>query len=492
MASVSQRSSGTFIVRFINERRRRKTITIGKSERKADETCRKIEDILTAKKLGLAVDPQTAAWLSGLPEAMRKRLASVGLIEGAPEQASVITLGKLLEDYFTKRTDAKPGTLVVLGQTRRNLLEFFGADKPLTAITAADAKDFERYLRTTAREHRYAEAKVDDGLKPDTVRKRISNSKQFFADAVDRELIDRNPFAKLKSTVKGNRERDFFITREMATKLIEAAPDAQWRAIIALSRYGGLRCPSEHLGLRLDDIDWERERIRITSPKTEHHEGKAYRFIPLFPELLPYLRDVDEQAPPGTEYVITRYRSTCQNLRTTFLKIIKRAGLTPWPKLFHNMRATRQTELEEQFPSHVVCAWIGNSPAVAKRHYLQVTDEHFAKAANVERAQNVAKHALQSTANGKAGDHKTATYCDVLQSPAKSMTPTGLEEHSETAGKQHSEPPRSIFVATANIGGPSDPRLAILVERWERLPEEAKIRILTMAEACTLGAEDEL
>jgi hypothetical protein len=29
---------------------------------------------------------------------------------------------------------------------------------------------------------------------------------------------------------------------------------------------------------------------------------------------------------------------------------------------------------------HVVCEWIGNSPDVARRHYLQVTEEHFKKA----------------------------------------------------------------------------------------------------------------
>ena len=28
----------------------------------------------------------------------------------------------------------------------------------------------------------------------------------------------------------------------------------------------------------------------------------------------------------------------------------------------------------------MVCEWIGNSQAVAKRHYLQVTESHFAQA----------------------------------------------------------------------------------------------------------------
>ena len=62
------------------------------------------------------------------------------------------------------------------------------------------------------------------------------------------------------------------------------------------------------------------------------------------------------------------------------MKIIRRAGLKPWPKLFQNLRSTRETELADDFPIQVVCDWIGNTEAVAAKHYLQVTEDHFAKA----------------------------------------------------------------------------------------------------------------
>jgi integrase len=161
--------------------------------------------------------------------------------------------------------------------------------------------------------------------------------------------------------------------------MIDACPDAQWRLIVALSRYGGLRCPSEHLALTRDDIDWERGRMTVRSPKTEHHAGGESRIVPLFPELRPYLDAAWDLADPG-KFVITRYRDKSANLRTQLLRIIKRAGLKPWPRLFHNMRASRQTELTARFPLHVVCEWIGNSALIADKHYLQVTDEHYADA----------------------------------------------------------------------------------------------------------------
>lgn len=129
------------------------------------------------------------------------------------------------------------------------------------------------------------------------------------------------------------------------------------------------------------DVDWERNRITIHSPKTEAHEGGASRQVPLFSELRGPLNEVWKQAEPGTEFVITRCRSTSVNLRTELQRIIRRAGLTPWPKLWQNLRATRQTELVQKYPIHLVCYWLGNSALVAKKHYLQIRDEDFAAAA---------------------------------------------------------------------------------------------------------------
>lgn len=67
-------------------------------------------------------------------------------------------------------------------------------------------------------------------------------------------------------------------------------------------------------------------------------------------------------------------------MRTQFERIIACAGVELWPKLFQNLRSTRETELAESYPLHVVTAWLGNSEPVARKHYLQVTEEHIAKA----------------------------------------------------------------------------------------------------------------
>jgi len=73
-------------------------------------------------------------------------------------------------------------------------------------------------------------------------------------------------------------------------------------------------------------------------------------------------------------------RNTTRAKNTT-----RRAGVAGWPRLFHSMRASRQTELQREFPLHVVCSWLGNSPRIAQQSYLLVTEDDFARAAGAKK-----------------------------------------------------------------------------------------------------------
>jgi hypothetical protein len=68
--------------------------------------------------------------------------------------------------------------------------------------------------------------------------------------------------------------------------------------LVALARFGGLRIPSEAFSLTWGDVDWERNRLTIPSPKTRSH-GKPHRVIPLFPLLRPHLEAAFEHAEEG-------------------------------------------------------------------------------------------------------------------------------------------------------------------------------------------------
>ena len=63
------------------------------------------------------------------------------------------------------------------------------------------------------------------------------------------------------------------------------------------------------------------------------------------------------------------------NLRTALARLIVLAGLTPWQKIFVNLRSSRETELLAVYPVADVCRWFGHSPAVAARFYAQARTE---------------------------------------------------------------------------------------------------------------------
>jgi integrase len=287
-------------------------------------------------------------------------------------------------------------------------------------------------------------------LSENTVRKHTQIAKQFFTAAVRKKLIGSNPFTDLPSTVQANPESLHFVSRDDAQKVLDACPDAEWRLIFALRRFGGLRCPSEHLALTWDRVDWENSRIHIKSPKTEHHVGKAKRTIPIFPELRPFLEEAFDQARDGSVYVVSRHRNQDVNLRTPLLRIIDRAGLQSWPKLFQNLRTTRETELAEDFPMHVVCAWMGNSKSIAAKHYLQVTNDHFRQATE-QVAQNPAQSAsVRSVSSGQP--RQETPHLSAFSDPDKAgqlltvhkVEEEGLEPVGVRLNEIAGEKPRSI------------------------------------------------
>ena len=392
MASIGNDPNGRRRIVFVAPDQKRKTIRLGEvSKREAEQVKLRVEWILQAKRLGHPLDGDTAQWLSKLSPTLSKRFVAVGLIDSITDKKE-ITLGEHLDGYFERRTDVKESTRVHWTQVRNSLLKYFNSDRLLKDITSAEARDWERWLKTgDARNYRYAEREKTQGLAPNTIHKRVSEAKQFFQDAVQRELISKNPFDGMKGTVGSNRDRDFFIDRELAAKVMDALPDTEWRLLFTLMRFGGLRCPSEILALTWDDVKWAEDKIRVPSPKTEHHEGKGFRLVPIFPELRLYLEDAWDLAENGQKYVITRYRNN-SNLRTQFKRYMERAGIETWPKLFQNLRASCSTELAQEFPAHVAAAWIGHSVEIANKHYWQVTDDDFARAAGkTKAAQNPAQ-----------------------------------------------------------------------------------------------------
>ncbi len=394
MASICRDPNGRKRILFVDVDGSRKTLRLGKIDLKTAQTIKRhVEALLVAKITNTPAPQDTATWLAGIGHELKQKLASAGLIHG----------GKLLRDLVeayvqAKRATIKPQTLHNNLQAMKYIMAILGEATPIESIKVEDAERIRRIL-------------ADQGYRPMTVARRLAVAREIFNYAVQMDWLTKNPFAYVRHPVPSTRDRQHYVSIEETQRLLEAAPDWQWRTIIGLCRFAGLRCPSEVFALQWQDVNLPDGIMWVRSPKTEHHRGHEGRWVPIFDPLKPLLEEawdcaVEEQVhvlPRETEHGTALSRLSRPTLHDRFKVIVKRAGLTPWPRLFHNLRSSCETDLALRYPLHLASRWLGNSTIVANRHYLQAGlndhlryagDNPFAGGAKsgARAAQNAAQH----------------------------------------------------------------------------------------------------
>lgn len=337
-----------------------------------------LEKIISAKRIGVAIDPITLAWAMALSDEYADKLSAQGLIPSRESSA----LKSFLDSHIDSRQDLHEKTRYKMRVTANSMVKAMGERRELRSITPGDCDSWRQTL-------------LNEKKAPATVGKMVKHGRQMFKVAMRKGLIQTNPFADIKGGSQRNDARLFFVAREVIVKILSFC-NRDWKAILALTRYGALRCPSEVLSLKWEHVDWQGGKILVQSPKGENH-GKPVRPLPLFPELREILWEVFQTRPAGSEYVVHAYRDASNtNLRTQFLRILARAKIPKWERLFHNLRSSRIIELTDRFPLKTVCEWAGNTPDVAMNHYLTSVAEHFQRALT-ERT-DIASIALQKAA----------------------------------------------------------------------------------------------
>jgi integrase len=344
----------------------RHTIRLGRVSKKIAETAKRmIETLEAAKAAGHTPDRETAEWVGRLSDEIHERLARAGLVPQREQaSATIVTLGQHLEQLFASLGKQKPTTARNYIRARRLLEEFFGKDRTLDSITEGDADAYKRWLLDS---YAPASASVD-----------LRRARQFLKAAVRRRLIAVNPFAEVPCGPQVNDDRIVYVPPETIETVIAACPDNDWRLIFALPRYGGLRFPSEVEGLRWSDVDWVESRFTVHEKKVEHHPGRGRRVVPIFAELRPHLERAYRERAPGAVYVVPRARGG-GNLGTQAKRIVKKAGVDVWDKLFVNLRGSCSDDLERLgVAEKAINAWIGNTARMRQRHYHSVRPEDWA------------------------------------------------------------------------------------------------------------------
>ncbi|GAA4455378.1 tyrosine-type recombinase/integrase [Novipirellula rosea] len=366
MASLrkeSDRGRTGWRLQFRHQKKRRSLWLGPISKRAADAVARHIDELVRASAANVTPAAEAAKWANGVDERINKSLVKWGLIEPrvvveSEDRFCGTFFERLIQDKWEGRTARN------YRQGAKSFVEHFGAERTLASITAVDFEKWHRWM-------------PNNGLAQSTANKRAKMVRTMLKEAVRRKIIATNPGAETKIGGEVNRDRDHYVSRADAAKILEKC-DTEWALIFGLCRYAGFRCPSEVTTLRWSDIQWDDNRLRIDSPKT------GLRFCPLFPELRPILEtaatEAGEQALMHNHRCVQTHRDSESNLRTQLHRIVEAAGLVPWQKCFVNLRASCRTDLSDRFPDHCVNSWLGQSSRIAERHYLQTTDAHWERA----------------------------------------------------------------------------------------------------------------
>lgn len=361
LVSKKRGQGESFEIRFIMNRQR-KTLFLGRRN-DAGIVFEMFSRLLQSEKDSSPHPAYLTAWLENIDKKLYSRLESLGLVSARP---GTVTIGELYEKWVDYPVDRKENTLLNHRTAFKRVTDFFPSSLPVSSITEEDALRFKKFLQA----RNYAPATITG------IFRKLSG---WFAVGRKLGLVENSPFEGVKCDPMTNDDRRFYVKPEWYPRLISACPSQDWRTLITLARIGGLRVDSETSALKWADVDFGNNLLTVRSPKTERYPGKDKRIIPLFPELR---KELGRQRPESGDsgYVLPDFRN--KNSRQTLFRIIFRAGLTPWDKLFQNMRASREMDLLEAFPAHVVSAWMGHSIRTEQKHYVFAREEDYKKGVN--------------------------------------------------------------------------------------------------------------
>lgn len=504
MASIVNDPGGLKRISFAAAGGKRGSIRLGSVPQSlAQDVCDMITRIQSCMHAPHLLGNDVVEWARKLPGPLYDKIARAGFLparEIAPAAVGV-TIQQLIAAVTLELAHKKLSTRVRYATHYAHLLEYFTAGRSVAGVTPRDADSFITWLRTE-KQH-----------SAPTVTRSSKAFRFLFNRACRWDWIARNPFDGIKGGATTDHSRKHFISVEDFETLIDNMPDREFRCVLALSRYGALRCPSEVLKLRWIDVRWAEGKMFVRSPKTEGHEGGEFREVPLFPRLYEILWDWFEHAPEGSVHIIESSRESTKNFRTRLIRLIERAGLKQWPKLFHNMRASRESELLADYPLVTVCKWLGHSPSVAANHYLMDPrqDANFRQAAGIPplpspsssppspgKATRQATRASypQGGQEGTEGDTVPAKTPENAAIVGKSTTDNWAMRGSNSrafAGKSGAQTQvdaqSDARPSPTPPGGGGDPLLLTLSELWPTLPAAVRSSIVALAQAAAGGGK---
>jgi len=190
--------------------------------------------------------------------------------------------------------------------------------------------------------------------------------------------------------------------------------------------------------LKWSDIDIEKKRIKIYSPKK-----KEERYVPLFPEIAETLTELEDELrrdvpdAPLEDRIFPDWTDK-KSLGGFWDKTAKRAGIILWARPADNMRSTRENELKHVCTVDVLMNIMGHSAKTSLKHYLRVSEKEYSRLADLVTGKLTREPAgiegicVESAKIENSESGRNSFTCNDLQHKSLCdkdlyLTPTGIE-----------------------------------------------------------------
>ena len=255
-----------------------------------------------------------------------------------------------------RKPELNRSTLISYRKTCRLLIEFFEGDPELCDITKPDATDFKNHLITCLEYEESTAAKI------------IKESKVIFDRAVDEDRIQSSPFGrvKCKAPIKSMHDR-FMVPEKDVLQVMESSPT--FKMFTALIFWGGLR-RSEALYLKWDHVHLSSNKLIVEPRAGKVTTKQRVREVRIEPELAALLL----RGPQGTE-TVAGLGKKASSINKLLNNACDNAGVQRFTP--QQLRQTRATVWNTQYPRWIAAYWMGHSEATAKNHYLSVPEDYY-------------------------------------------------------------------------------------------------------------------
>ena len=248
----------------------------------------------------------------------RKYLSQLLAIATGEELASYTLETWTAEWLRRKARDSSKATMARYNGHSEALLSWLGngrRKKPLESLTAQDAR-------------KWREALQDEGRAGKTVLAYMKDAGAVYRAAIREGLVSFNPFTALEAIDTSDSQERKPFTSEEVSLLMEAAPSEEWRGLILVAAFTGLRL-GDAARLSWASIDLESKKIILIPSKTKKKKREVR--IPIHSDLLAFLESVpihsDKPDAPVFEKLSTVGIGARAGLSQTFNKIMRNAAV---------------------------------------------------------------------------------------------------------------------------------------------------------------------